>query len=122
MPHDSYQRVDRCQPLGGGLGPQTADVGVPVDHLPLQVRQLDHVGVSHADGSDTGRREVDQCRGPQSSRTDDQHPRVLETTLPLHAHIGDENLPGITLDLLGEQRRRRLDERWKGHAGDITPG
>ena len=121
MPDDSHQWVDRCQRLRCGLGLGPPDVLDPVDHLPLQVRHLHDVGVNHTNGSDAGSREVQQRRRPQTPRSDDQHPRVLETALTLHAHVRDEHVPGVALDLLHGQRRRWLDKGWECHAGEVTP-
>ena len=120
MPDDLHQWVDRGQRLRGGLGLQPADVLDSVDDLSLEVRHLDHVGVNHPDGSDTGGCEVQERRRPQTPCSDDQDPRVLQPPLTLHAHVRDEHVSGVALDLLEGQWRRWLDKGCKCHAADVT--
>src|SRR4029079_18072517 len=53
-----------------GLGP--TDVGVGVDDLPVQVGEVDDVGVDDADGADAGGREVEQRWRPEAAGAHDE--------------------------------------------------
>jgi molybdopterin/thiamine biosynthesis adenylyltransferase len=67
-----------------------ADIGVAVQHLPLQVGILNHVPVDHSDGSDTSRRQVKQSRRAEPARADHQHSGLLQRLLPRAADLFDD--------------------------------
>ena len=100
------QRVDR---LLGGVDLRHADPLARVDHLALQVRQVDLVVVDDperaharprpdtAPPANPGRRRRAAARG------------VEQLLLPVHADLGEKQVAGVALALLGGERARRLD-------------
>ncbi|GAA3666778.1 hypothetical protein GCM10022376_03280 [Yimella lutea] len=52
-----------------------------MDHLTLQVAEIDLVVVDHGDRADAGSREVLQHRRAQTTCSDDEHPGVQQTAL-----------------------------------------
>ena len=112
-------RVDRAHALGRrpDLGP--ADVGLAVDDLALEVGLLDDVGVHHPQGADARGREVEEGRGPQPPGSHDQDAGVGEAPLPLAAHLRQQQVARVALDLRGGQLGPDVDERWSCHAATI---
>ena len=82
-----------------------------VDDLALQVGLVDHVELDDADGADAGGGEVQQRRRAQPARADDQHLGVLQPLLPVHAQVGDDQVPAVARDLFARQLGRRLYQR-----------
>jgi hypothetical protein len=112
---DIDQRIDLGDGLLGGQGLRLPDVGLTVDDLTLQVRLVDGVELDDAEGSDAGRGEVEQSGTAKTTSPDDQDLRVLQPFLPLHAHIGDDQVTAVATDLVTGQLSSRFDERREGH-------
>ncbi len=74
-----------------------------MQHLPLQVRLVDHIKVHDAERAHAGGREIERCRGAQSPGADQQHARGLELALSLDAHVGEDQVARVAQDLLVRQ-------------------
>ena len=72
-----------------------------MDHLALQVRNLDGVVVDDAEGAHAGGGQVLQDGRAESPGPDHQHPGVLEPPLRLQAELGDQQVPRVADHLLG---------------------
>ena len=73
------------------LGP--ADVGGDVDDLALEVRDVDDVEVDEPDGPDPGGGQVERERRAEAAGADAEHLRGLEPLLPVHRHLGHDQVP-----------------------------
>ena len=86
----------------------TAEVDVrPSFELPdlSEVR----VVVDDADRAHAGRRQIEEKRRAEAAGAHDEHPRVQEPLLPRAAHLLQDDVAGITLELvLAELHRPRL--------------
>ena len=93
--------VDGLQLLlgAGDLGP--ADVGREVDDLALEVRDVDDVEIDQPDRANPGRGQVERQRRAQPAGADAEDLRSLEPLLPLHRHLGHDQVAGIALDFGG---------------------
>ena len=91
--------IDSCADCGLGL----ADVGLAVDDLALQVGLVDGVELDDAERADPGRGQVQQRRAAQPAGPDHQHPGVLQPLLPVHADVGDDQVPAVAADLVDGQ-------------------
>ena len=111
------QRVDLPDTVARRLRLGTADVGLAVDDLALQVGLIDGVVVDDPEGPDTGRREVHEGRRTEATGADAEHTRCLQPLLSSHGDVRDDQVPAVPPDLLDGQGRRWLDEWGKGHAG-----
>ena len=103
MKHDVDERVDLAHAVSGGLGLGAADVGLAVDDLALQVGLIDGVVVDDPEGPDPRRSQVHQCWGAQSACADAEHPSALESLLPGHRHVGDDQVAAVAADLLDSE-------------------
>ena len=115
-------RVDAVDGGLGGLGLGPAEVGVRMDDLTMQVRQLDDIRVDDSDRPDPGRGEVEQRGRAEATGTDDEDLGGGESLLPLAAHARDEDVPGVAGDLFPRQRSTRLDQWFERHATTVLVG
>ena len=86
--------------------------------LSLQVRKIDYIEVDEADGTDARCREVERHGRTQSTRTNQQHPRLLERALTVLSHLGEEDVAAITYQLFARQLGR-LAAPFNIHVGGI---
>ena len=56
-----------------------------------------------ADAAHTSGGQIEQQRRTQTTRAHAQHGRCLEALLPLHAHLGQDQVPGKTGHLIGAE-------------------
>ncbi len=112
--------VDLGNLVGGALQLRPADVGGAVDDLALQVGGVDHVEVDQAELPDPGGGQVHGVGGAEPAGADQQHPGVAQPQLPVHGHVGDDQVPRVAEDLVAGQLARRLDQCWKCHV-DAVP-
>jgi len=104
--HVRVQRLDRAL---RGLDLRLADALRVVDHLALEVAEVDLVVVDDPERADAGRREV-QGRGRAEPACADQQDLGLEQLLlPLQADLGDQEVPRVALPLLGREGDRALE-------------
>ena len=97
---DAHFRVDGLQPIAGRVELGPAHVGGAVQHLPLQVAEIDDVEVHQADPADAGGGEVQPQRRAQAAGADEQDAGRLEALLPLDADLGHDEVAAVALDFL----------------------
>src|SRR6266508_5840419 len=96
--------IQRPEHLGARLDLGPADIGRGVQDLALQVRHVHDIAVHEPERADPGRGEVHGRRGAQASRPDEQHFGAQQLALPLLAHLIQEEIAAVALDLLRGQR------------------
>ena len=106
------ERIDLEDGVARGIGFRPADIGLPVDHLTLEIRFVNLIELDDADRSDPGCREVEQRRGTESTRADHQHLGVLQTLLPVDTEVGDDQVPAVSGDLVAGQFGSGFDQ-WR---------
>ena len=77
-----------------------ADVGRAVNHLPLQVAEVDDVEIDDADAADAGRGEIQRRRRAEAARADAEHAARLQLPLPFHADLRHDQMPAVALDFV----------------------
>ena len=86
-----------------------------MDDLPLEVGGVDDVEVDQAEVPDPGRGQVHGVGGAEAAGADEQDAGVLEPLLPVHGHVGDDQVAGVAGDLVPRQLGRRFNQCWKRH-------
>ena len=81
----------------------TAHVVVVMQDLALEVGDLHHVEVHDADGAHAGEGQIDGGGRSQAAGADYQDLGVHELALTKTAHLAHDDVPAVTLDLLGSQ-------------------
>jgi len=71
-----------------------------VDHLALEVGEVDDVVVDDPERAHAGRREVQRRRRAEAARAEQQHARVEQLLLALGADLGDQQVARVALALL----------------------
>src|SRR6266704_1606362 len=104
--------VDLADLVAGALQLGAADVRGAVDDLPLQVGGVNVVEVDDADVADAGGGQVHGVGRAEAAGPDQQHAGVLQPLLPIHRHVGDDQVPRVAEDLIPRQLTRRLDQCW----------
>ena len=94
------------QPIGRRLQLRPPDVSRAVEHLPLQVAEVDGVEVDEAERADAGRREVERRRRSESAGADAEHLRRLELPLTLDADLRHDQVPAVAPHLVVRERRQ----------------
>jgi hypothetical protein len=82
-----------------------------VDDLALQVRRVDLVELDDAERAHAGGGQVEQRRAAQPAGAHDQHLGVLESLLPGHPDVRDDEVAAVALDLFLAELSGRLYER-----------
>ena len=77
-----------------------ADIVGAVEHLALQVAEIDGVEVDQAERADAGRRQIQRGGRAQPARADAEDLRVLELALPLDADLRHDEVPAVAADLV----------------------
>src|SRR5690606_22952915 len=81
-----------------------------VEDLPLEVREVDFVGIRDGEPADSGRGEVERRRAAEAARADDERTGGAQPLLSLYADLRKENVPAVAEELLVVQfRGRQLD-------------
>ena len=88
------QPLPRCQRLAA------ADVGGGVQHLPLQVGDIDGIEVDKPQRANTRCCEIQCRRRAQPARTDDQYPRGFEFFLACGAHFDEYQMTPVAFAIL----------------------
>jgi len=96
---DRHIRIDGAHLFGGGNYLRFADIRGEMDHLPLQVGDIDNVGIGNADGAYAGGRQIEGDRRAETAGADDQHPAVKQLALPFAADFLENDMARIALDL-----------------------
>ena len=84
----------------GAVDLERADAVGCVHDLPLQIGQIDPVGIGDPEGSDPGGREIEQQRRAEAAGADDEDARGEQPDLPLLADLVEDQMAGIALKLL----------------------
>src|ERR1700727_852949 len=63
---------------------------------------------------------LEQRRGAEAARANDEHLRVLQALLPGHADVGDNQVARVALHLVDRQIRGRFNERWQRHCANSS--
>jgi hypothetical protein len=83
-----------------------------VEHLPLEVGDVDDIEVDEADVPDASRGEIQPERRAEPPGADEQHAGGLELPLPAERDVGDDEVAAITEDFFrGEIREVRPRRR-----------
>ena len=96
--------IDGRQLLRGRLQLGTANVVGGVDDLPLQIGVVHHVEVDQAQRAHAGRGQIERQRRAESAGADAQHARRLQLLLPVHAHLGHDQVARVAQDFIVAQR------------------
>src|SRR5262249_39811625 len=100
---DAHAGVDRLQPITGRLQLGPAHVGGAVQHLALQVAEVDDVEVDGAEAPAAGRGGVQRGGRAGPAGADQQHGGGLEALLPLQPDLGHDEVAAVALHLLRGQ-------------------
>ena len=100
------QRGDR---LLGRVDLGDADPLAGVDHLALEVGQVDDVVVDDPERADAGRGQVQRRRRAQAAGAQQQDLGVEQLLLTLDPDLGQQQMARVALALLGGHRARSLD-------------
>ena len=71
-----------------------------MDHLALQVRQIDAIAVADGDAAHAARREIEECRRAEAARADDERVGGEEALLRLLAEFVQQQVAAIPEALL----------------------
>ncbi len=80
-----------------------------VDHLALQVREIDDVVVDDPERADAGRGEIQRRRRAEATGAEQQHLGVEQLLLALEADLGEQDVARVAVALLGAHEARDLD-------------
>ena len=80
---------------------------VPMDHLPLQIRQRDSVVVDDAERADAGGGQIEQDRRAEPAGADHQHARAFQRRLAGAADLAQHDVAGVAFEFFGGQHRGR---------------
>jgi hypothetical protein len=97
--------IKRRHLLGGGINFVAAHVLGEVNHLALQVREIDHVEIHQADPPDAGGSQIEAKRRAEATGADQQHFGALEFQLAFHPHLGDDQVARIALNFVFRKRQ-----------------
>jgi hypothetical protein len=71
-----------------------------VKDLPLQVGELDDVGIREPESADAGQRQVERSRRTEPADADDQNAARLQPSLALEPDVRKTQVPRVTAQLL----------------------
>ncbi len=89
-------QLDQMPGRRDGLG--LTHISAAVEDLALEVREVETIIVDDADVTDPGGSQVQQCRRPEASGTDDKDPGRLETFLSRAADLLKEDVPRVAAE------------------------
>ena len=99
--------IDVLHLLRGGIDLLAADVLGEVDHLALQVGEIDDVEIHQADVADAGRGEIEAERCAEAAGADQQDFGGLQLELAFHADFGDDQVARVTENFVFRKRQSR---------------
>jgi hypothetical protein len=97
---DPDMRVEPPDRIHGALHLEPADIGRPMNHLPLQVREAYCIIVHDADGADPGCREVLDHGRAQATGTDHEDASGFQLLLPRASNVPQDEVAGIAVDFV----------------------
>jgi hypothetical protein len=71
-----------------------------IENLPLQVGEIDLVGVGQRQPADARRGEIEGRRATEAAGADDQRGCRAQPFLPLDADLGEQDMPAVAEELL----------------------
>ena len=83
------------QLLGGGIDLVAAHVLGEVNHLALQIGEIDDVEIHQADAADAGGGQIEAERRAEPAGADQQHLGGLEFQLAFHPHLGHDQVARV---------------------------
>jgi len=98
--HDFDVGVHRAERRARRLDLHGADRFRAVKDLPLQVGQVDLVGIRQRQLADSSGSEVERRRAAEAARADDQRARGAQLLLPLDPDLGEQDVPAVPEKLL----------------------
>ena len=117
---DLERGIDALHLLRGGVDFLAAHVRCRVDHLALQVGEIDHVEIDEADATDAGGRQVQAEGSAEAAGADQQHLRLFQLLLAFDADFRNDQVAAVAQDFIfGEWGFR--DGRF-GHNGPARDG
>ena len=72
-----------------------------MQQLALQVAHVHDIEIDNAQGADAGGREIHRRGRSEPARANAQDLRRFEPPLPVHADLGQYQMPAVALDLVG---------------------
>ena len=91
--------------LGGGIDLVAAHVLGEVNHLALQVGEIDHVEIHQADAADAGGGQIQAERRAEPAGAHQQHLGGLQLQLAFHPHLGDDQVARVAEDFVFRKRQ-----------------
>ena len=101
--HHIHVRVQCCDGNPRRFDLRHANAIRGVDHLALQVRFVDDVGVDNPERTDTGSGEIECRGGTQAARSNQENPCVEELALAFLTNLGDQQVPAVAPALIRGQ-------------------
>ena len=98
--NDRDVRIERIERAARGVDLHRADSFTPVQDLPLEIGEVDLVGIDQREAADAGRGEVERCRTAQPARADDQRVGGAQLLLSLDPDLRQQNVPAVAEKLL----------------------
>jgi len=72
-----------------------------VQHLSLEVAEIDVIEIGDSEPTDARRSKVERGGRAQAARPDDEHTRLLQSTLAALANLRQTNMPTVPDELFG---------------------
>src|SRR5499425_481298 len=102
---DVRVRVEGLDGLRSRVHLGSAHTRRSVKDLALEIRYVHHVAVHEADGAHACRGQVECGRRSEAARSDKEHLGAEELALALLAHLREEEMAAVPLDLVARERR-----------------
>ena len=90
-----------------------------MDHLALQVGEIDRIGVDHPQPPDASRRQILQHRRTQPARADNEDRGRQQLLLPDATDFGQQDMAGVTLQLVVGPVGHRFDTLSRINEGSL---
>jgi hypothetical protein len=100
---DAHVRVQIAQATRRRLNLRHTERAFAVNHLPLKVARVHHIVIDKAERSHPRRCQIKRAGAAQPARARNQHARLFEKALTLGAHVRQDQVPGVTLLLVGRK-------------------
>ena len=100
-----------CDRRLGGVDLGDADTLGVVDHLALEVGEVDDVIVDDPEGPDARRRKIERRRRTEAARAQQQHLGVQELLLALDPDLAQQQVTRVAVALLGAHEARHARPR-----------
>ena len=119
---DGDMRIEPADRRRGAVDLRRADIRRGVDHLPLQIRQRDHVVVDDAERADAGGGEIKQHRRAEPAGADHQHAGAAERGLSRPAHLAQHDVARIAFKFVGSSACRQYRSQRARRTTDCRQG